>query len=108
MASSTQTFLALQPPPQHPPGCCGTGQPKGKTPFLQPSLRHTRTFAVYHECVLIRASMSFCFVLNSPAFGIEPWQEPTDLAGQIEKNKAINRQGIHVVVNPQARCEKQG
>lgn len=93
---------------QHPPGCRGTGQPEGKTPFLKPTLGDTRTIAVYHERVLIRASMSFCFVLNNPVFGIETCQEPTDLARQIEKNKAVNHKGIHVVVNPRARCEKRG
>lgn len=85
----------------------GTGQPEEKTPIVKPSLGDVRTLAVYHEYVLIRATMSFCFVLNNPAFGIETCQEPNDLAEQIEKNRAINCKGIHFVVNTQACCEKQ-
>lgn len=79
-----------------------------KTPLVEPSLGDVRVVAVYHEYVLIRATMSFCFVLNNPAFGIETCQEPNDLAEQIEKNRAINCKGIHFVVNTRACCEKQG
>lgn len=101
---------SLQPPP-------GTQQPprlprhraaqRKKAPVVKPSLGDVRIPAIYHEGVLIRATMSFCFVLNNAAFGIETCQEPNDLAEQIEKNRAINCKGIHFVVNARACCEKQ-
>ena len=51
--------------------------------------------------------MSFCFVLNNPAFGVESCQEPNDLAEQIEKSRAINCKGIHSVVNAGVCCEER-
>lgn len=78
-----------------------------QAPLVKPRVRDVRVLAIYHERVLIRATMSFGFALNDPAFGIETCQEPNDLAEQIEKNRAINCKGIHFVVNTGACCEKQ-
>lgn len=83
------------------------GSPKEKIPIVKPSLGDVHIHAVYQKYVLIRVTMSFCFVLKNPAFGIETCQEPNDLAEQIEKSRAINCKGIHFMVNTRACCEKQ-
>lgn len=83
------------------------GSSKEKIPIVKPSLGDVHILAVYHKYVLIRVTMSFCFVLKNPAFGIETCQEPNDLAEQIEKSRAINCKGIHFMVNTRACCEKQ-
>lgn len=79
-------------------GTCTAQNPSGATHIL----------IGYHKFVLIRATESFCFVLNHPASRIETCQALSELAEQIGKSRAINCKGIHSVVNTCACCEKQG